>query len=179
MSLAELKQLHKDLAKAIASFEDRKKSEARTALEAQAKELGYTLSELLDIRTTRNRAPAVAKYRHLENADVTWSGRGREHSGSLARSTPGRTPATWKHDEKHWHLSYCGAKFSRSAKNRAHDAGAAAIQDLQLRPMSPGLSFGCREDTRREHRDRISESVRTGRRYVGAGTLRPRAVRRG
>ena len=42
LTLPELKQLQKDVDKAVAGFEDRKKSEARTLLEGQAKELGYT-----------------------------------------------------------------------------------------------------------------------------------------
>ena len=78
LSLAELKQLQKDVAKAIAGFEDRKKAEARAALEAQAKELGYTLAELTGMAVPRKRAEATPKFRHPENADVTWSGRGRK-----------------------------------------------------------------------------------------------------
>jgi len=77
LSLAELKQLQKDLTKAITGFDDRKKAEARATLEAHAKELGYTLAELAEMPTTRKRAEATPKYRHPENADVTWSGRGR------------------------------------------------------------------------------------------------------
>ena len=78
LTLADLKQLQKDIGKAIAGFEDRKKAEARTALEAQAKELGYTLAELVGQPVARVRAAAAPKYRHPENAAVTWSGRGRK-----------------------------------------------------------------------------------------------------
>lgn len=78
LNLAELKQLSKDVAKAISGFEDRKKSEARAALEAQAKELGFTLGELLGVGGGKTRSPATAKYRHPENASITWSGRGRK-----------------------------------------------------------------------------------------------------
>ena len=42
MSLKELRQLQKDLAKAISTYEDRHKAEARTKLEAIAKEMGVT-----------------------------------------------------------------------------------------------------------------------------------------
>lgn len=76
MSLAELKQLQKDLAKVIASFEERKKAEARATLEAKARELGFNLSELAS--HFRARAPGRPKYRHPENPDVTWTGRGRK-----------------------------------------------------------------------------------------------------
>lgn len=77
LSLAELKQLQKDLTKAINGFDDRKKSDARAALEALAKERGYTLAELTGMAVTRKRTGATPKYRHPENSDVTWSGRGR------------------------------------------------------------------------------------------------------
>ena len=78
MSLKELRQLQKDLAKAISTYEDRHKSEARAKLEAIAKEMGYSLAELIGVEVKATRAPAVAKYRHPENAALTWSGRGRK-----------------------------------------------------------------------------------------------------
>ena len=78
MSLKELRQLQKDLAKAISTYEDRHKAEARAKLEAIAKEMGYSLAELIGIEVKATRAPVVAKYRHPENAALTWSGRGRK-----------------------------------------------------------------------------------------------------
>ncbi len=78
MSLKELRQLQKDLAKAISTYEDRQKAEARTKLEAIAKEMGYSLADLIGVEMKTTRAPAVAKYRHPENAALTWSGRGRK-----------------------------------------------------------------------------------------------------
>lgn len=78
LSLAELKQLEKNVAKAIASFEDRRKAEARAAAEAVAKEHGFALGDLVDATSSRKRAPSAPKYRHPENPDITWSGRGRK-----------------------------------------------------------------------------------------------------
>lgn len=78
LSLAELKQLEKNVAKAIASFEDRRKAEARAAAEAVAKEHGFALGDLVDATSSRKRAPSAAKYRHPENPEITWSGRGRK-----------------------------------------------------------------------------------------------------
>lgn len=78
MTLKELRQLQKDLAKAISTYEDRHKAEARAKLEAIAKEMGYSLAELIGVEVKASRAPAVAKYRHPENAGITWSGRGRK-----------------------------------------------------------------------------------------------------
>ena len=77
LTLADLKQLQKDIDKAIASFESRKKFEARMALEVQAKEMGFTLEELLGRPVAGKRAKAAQKYRNPDNAAVTWSGRGR------------------------------------------------------------------------------------------------------
>ena len=45
--MKELKQLQKDLAKAISTFEDRQKPEARAKLDALAKEMSYSLADLI------------------------------------------------------------------------------------------------------------------------------------
>ena len=78
LSLSELKKLQKDVAKAIATFEDRHKAEACAKVEALARDLGYSLAELVDPETKSSRAPAAAKYRHSDNPTLTWSGRGRK-----------------------------------------------------------------------------------------------------
>jgi DNA-binding protein H-NS len=78
LSLAELKSLEKDLAKAIADFGNRKKTEAMIALEEHAKALGFSLAELTGKKVRKARTGSgEAKYRHPENPDVTWSGLGR------------------------------------------------------------------------------------------------------
>ena len=46
LSLTELKKMQKDIAKAISTFEDRQKAEARAKVEAFARDLGYSLAEL-------------------------------------------------------------------------------------------------------------------------------------
>ena len=77
MSLDELKRLKKDLDKAIANYDDRRKAEARRALEEKAREYGFSLSELADVKTTK-RAALAPKYRNPSNPEQTWSGRGRQ-----------------------------------------------------------------------------------------------------
>jgi DNA-binding protein H-NS len=88
LSLSELKALQKSVAKAIDEFSIRKKTEAMLALEERAKELGFSLAELTGTKKTRKSSgPAGAKYRHPENAEVTWSGRGRQpgwYKGAVA-----------------------------------------------------------------------------------------------
>ena len=78
LSLSELKQLQKDVTKAIASFEERRKSQARAELEEHARQLGFTLGDFAGETAARKRAAAAAKYRHPENAALEWTGRGRK-----------------------------------------------------------------------------------------------------
>lgn len=77
MSLKELKKLHKDVEKAIATFDDRRRREARERLEAQAKELGFTLGELLDAPKPKQ-SVLPPKFQHPENKSLTWTGMGRK-----------------------------------------------------------------------------------------------------
>ena len=92
MSLKELRQLQKDLAKAISTYEDRHKAEARAKLEAIAKEMGYSLADLIGSEVKPTRTPAAAKYRHPENPSLTWSGRGRKPLWFVAALDAGKTP---------------------------------------------------------------------------------------
>jgi DNA-binding protein H-NS len=78
MSLAELKDLQREVNKAVVGYEDRKKREALLQLEEKARELGFTVSELTGTKIARTRAPATAKYANPDNAAETWSGRGRK-----------------------------------------------------------------------------------------------------
>jgi DNA-binding protein H-NS len=91
LTLGELKKMQKDVAKAISTFEDRQKAEARAKLEALARELGYTLAELAGTETKSSRAPVVAKYRHPENPALTWSGRGRKPQWFVEALEAGKT----------------------------------------------------------------------------------------
>lgn len=77
LSREELVKLHKDTAKAIEHFDDRRRQEALVAVEAKAKEMGFSLSELTQ-GTKKTKAALPPKYRHPENAANTWSGRGRQ-----------------------------------------------------------------------------------------------------
>ena len=79
MSLADLRDLQKSMAKAISTFEARQKAEAREKVEMLAKDLSFTLAGLADLEEPkRKRAPSTKIYRHPENPTLTWSGRGRK-----------------------------------------------------------------------------------------------------
>ncbi len=56
----------------------RKRQDAFDAAVAAAREMGYTLAELTGTSTKEFKAATVPMYRHPENADQTWSGRGRQ-----------------------------------------------------------------------------------------------------
>jgi DNA-binding protein H-NS len=47
-------------------------------VEAFARNLGYSLAELVGTEMKTARASAPAKYRYPENPALTWSGRGRK-----------------------------------------------------------------------------------------------------
>ncbi|AOZ71266.1 transcriptional regulator (plasmid) [Rhodobacter xanthinilyticus] len=92
LSLSELKKMQKDVAKAISTYQDRQKAEARAKVEALARDLGYSLTDLVSTATKTTRAPAAAKYRHPENSAVTWSGRGRKPQWFVDSINAGKDP---------------------------------------------------------------------------------------
>ena len=95
MSLDELKRLKKDLDKAIADFDERRKTEAKRDLEERAREYGFSLSELADVKTTK-RAAVAPKYRNPSNPDQTWSGRGRQPTWFRSAIEAGTEPNALK-----------------------------------------------------------------------------------
>lgn len=92
LSLKELKDLQVQVAKAIASYEDRKKKEALAELQEIARAKGFTLEELTGAAAVRRRAPATAKYANPANKADTWSGRGRKPRWFIEALAAGKTP---------------------------------------------------------------------------------------
>ncbi len=88
-----MKKLQKDVAKAIATFEDRQKAEAKAKLEAMAKELGYPLAELVSVDMKAARQSGPPKYQHPENPNLTWTGRGRKPGWFIEALAAGKTKA--------------------------------------------------------------------------------------
>jgi len=54
--------------------------------------MGYSLADLIGTEVKPSRAPAAAKYRHPENAALTWSGRGRKPLWFVAALDAGKSP---------------------------------------------------------------------------------------
>jgi DNA-binding protein H-NS len=92
LSLKELKELQSQVARAISSYEDRKKKEAVAELEDRARQMGFSLAELMGTPIVRKRAPATAKYANPANPSETWSGRGRKPRWFEAALAAGRSP---------------------------------------------------------------------------------------
>ena len=92
-SLAELKSLEKKVSKAIANFEARKRKEALSELEAKAKEMGFTLSELTGDKIAKfpGKTAGVAKYANPENPNQTWTGKGRRPDWFVAAIDGGKS----------------------------------------------------------------------------------------
>ena len=80
LSMEELEELKVNVEKAIEAAKERRKQDALAAVQAQAKEYGFELSELIGtVKPTKSgRTRAAPKYRHPENPSLTWSGRGRK-----------------------------------------------------------------------------------------------------
>ena len=91
LSLTELKKLQKDIAKAISTFEDRQKAKAHAEVAAMAREMGFSLNELVGTNVKTTRSPAPAKFRHPENPALTWSDRGRKPRWFLEALAAGKT----------------------------------------------------------------------------------------
>lgn len=95
LTLPQLKSLQARIERTIADFDQRRKREARTALEARAKELGFALDELLDVAKTGKKgrkAPSAARYAHPDNPELTWTGRGRRPGWFTAAMDAGKSP---------------------------------------------------------------------------------------
>ena len=77
LSLDELREIYKKSGQAIESFEARKRKDAISQAIAIAREAGFSsLEEMLSAAPAKK--PVEPKYRHPENPELTWSGRGRK-----------------------------------------------------------------------------------------------------
>jgi DNA-binding protein H-NS len=85
LNLRELKALQKKVERAIASHEQRARKDALNAVKEKAKELGFSLNELVGgpdgakaKASGASRTPSEPKYRNPDDATQTWTGRGRK-----------------------------------------------------------------------------------------------------
>jgi len=88
LTLKQLQKLQKDVDKAIKSHEGKARKQALSELAAKAKQLGFSLSDLVDEvkPVAKSSKPARAskgakvppKYAHLTDKALTWTGRGKK-----------------------------------------------------------------------------------------------------
>jgi DNA-binding protein H-NS len=78
LSLAELKKLQKDVAKAVETYEEREMKSAAAAAEALLRERGFSLAQILEMGVTKPRAKVAPKYANPADPSQTWTGRGRK-----------------------------------------------------------------------------------------------------
>ena len=98
MGLDELRELRKNLDRAIASFEGRRRQQAVSAAEQLAREHGFKLAELVGGRragkaksTDEGSSASRAAYVNPDNPEQVWGGRGRRPGWVRDALAAGRT----------------------------------------------------------------------------------------
>lgn len=93
---AETEARLKEIAQAEAEYDGRRIKELRSEIEEMLKKEGYSLADLFGGKSPKKAsgggAKSPAKYRHPENASVTWSGRGRQPVWYKEAIAAGKTP---------------------------------------------------------------------------------------
>lgn len=77
----DLVALQNALTKALRDSEAKAKQDAKAAIAAAAAEYGFSMNELFGAdgkATGKGRGSIAPKYRHPENPEMTWTGRGRK-----------------------------------------------------------------------------------------------------
>ncbi|MPL92169.1 Trans-acting regulatory protein HvrA [bioreactor metagenome] len=98
MSLAQLKALEKDVAKAIVTFEAKRLSAARAAAEAIAREHGFTLAEIVETSplTKRSKRSLAPKFANPANPAEVWTGLGRRPKWFIDGLAAGKQPEDFR-----------------------------------------------------------------------------------
>lgn len=77
MNYDELMQHQKDVKRAIATYEERRRKEALIEMQEVARRHGLDLSDVVKVGK-KGASVSAPKYRHPENPELTWAGRGRQ-----------------------------------------------------------------------------------------------------
>ena len=77
MSREELQDLQRQVNAALKNYDDRRKKDAHSRLDAMARELGFSLADFNAMKKGKS-SGGVPRYVHPENPSKTWSGRGRQ-----------------------------------------------------------------------------------------------------
>lgn len=100
MDLRELRDLQARVARAIATFEERRKKAALAEVEELLRQKGYSLADITALAPARRRKAArsvsQARYANPANPAQTWSGRGRRPKWFSDAVAAGRDPETMR-----------------------------------------------------------------------------------
>ena len=99
LNISQLKELAKDVEKALARKTKEEMTAARKAAEKVAKEHGFSLDEIVGKPKSKpstngsKRTPLPPKFKNPENPSETWSGRGRQPEWYKKAIEAGKSPA--------------------------------------------------------------------------------------
>ncbi|MBS1301345.1 H-NS histone family protein [Loktanella sp. SALINAS62] len=96
MSRKDLEKLRKKVDKALENISSRELKLAQDAASRAAAEYGYTLEDVSKLPAPRRAAgvKSAPKYRNPDNADQTWTGKGRQPDWFKTAIADGRDPST-------------------------------------------------------------------------------------
>jgi DNA-binding protein H-NS len=89
----ELREIGKTIERELVERKDRHRQEVAHQIRELAAALGMTPEEVLSSAPTakKTRAPVAPKYRHPDNPEQTWSGRGRKPAWIQEQIAQGKT----------------------------------------------------------------------------------------
>jgi DNA-binding protein H-NS len=94
LSVEQLVELQVQLPKALESRRNKERASVKKDVEAYAQQRGFTIAELfgnLAGKPKNTRKQAKIKYRHPDDATLTWTGRGRDPKWIMAWKASGKT----------------------------------------------------------------------------------------
>lgn len=91
LSRKELEDLRKNVDKTLSRLAKKERDDALAAAEKAAREFGFSLNELTGSAGAKAERSAP-KYRNPDNAEQTWSGRGRQPAWYKTAVASGTTP---------------------------------------------------------------------------------------
>lgn len=91
LSFKELQSLSKDVSKALAGFEKRKKKQALNEMKAVAERHGLTFSDVVGVSGKVAGAKGAPKYANPDKPSQTWTGKGRKPNWVIAALEAGKS----------------------------------------------------------------------------------------
>lgn len=91
LSVAELKELIVEAEAAIKTRVSEDLKKAREAVEAAAKDFGFSLEEVIGGQGLKKNVKMPPKFRNPDNPEETWSGRGRQPGWFIAAMEGGKS----------------------------------------------------------------------------------------